>query len=105
MVQRESANDVLGYTKEWIDKVNHGGLFPLNDITFLFFVSVEVEVRHILPSHMVKSPESSDCDAFKQKIIDRIVQNEDVQFHWTLLSQCIDSEGEAIGLLREIVTL
>lgn len=72
-VQSESANDILDYTKEWIDKVNRGGLFPLNDVTFLFFVSVEVEVRHILPTHMTKPPESSD--AFKQDVIERIVQN------------------------------
>ena len=104
-VQSESASDVLGYTKEWIDKANRGGLFPLNDITFLFFVSVEVEVHRILPVHMMKPLESSDRDAFKQGVIEKIVQNEDVQFHWTLLSHCIDSEKEAIELLREIVTL
>ncbi len=28
-----------------------------------------------------------------------------MQFHWTLLSQCIDSELKAIELLRETVTL
>ena len=52
-VKSEYANDnFLDYTKEWIDKVNRGGLFPLNDSTYLFFVTVEKEVRLILPGHM-----------------------------------------------------
>ena len=70
-LQSESAIDILDYTKEWIDKVNHGGLFPLNGITYLFFLSVEVEVRRILPTHMAKPPEANN--AFKKDVIERIV--------------------------------
>ena len=29
-------DDFLAYTRQWIDKVNRGGLFPLNDGTFQF---------------------------------------------------------------------
>ena len=92
-VQSESAIDILDYTKEWIDKVNRGGLFPLNDITPLFFLSVEVEVCRILPTHMANPPKTND--AFKKDVIERIVQNGAVQFHWTFISQCIDSEDES----------
>ena len=31
--------------------------------------------------------------------------SDDVQWHWTLLSTCIESENHAIELLRKIVTL
>ena len=31
--------------------------------------------------------------------------SDDVQWHWTLLSTCIDSEDHAIELLQEIATL
>ncbi len=31
------SNDFLEYTKEWMSRVNRGGLFPLNDQTFLLF--------------------------------------------------------------------
>ena len=41
--------DFLDYTKDWIDMVNRGGLFPLNDITFELFVAVERRVKGILP--------------------------------------------------------
>ena len=32
--------DYLAYTKVWFDKVNRGGLFPLNNETFHQFISV-----------------------------------------------------------------
>ena len=39
MAVESEHSDFLNYTKEWIDKVNHGGLFPLNDMTYYFFCS------------------------------------------------------------------
>lgn len=40
MVHNErDRENLLDYTKEWIDKINRGGHFPLNDITYEFFVS------------------------------------------------------------------
>ena len=30
------SEDFLSYTREWLEKVNRGGLFPLNDETFVF---------------------------------------------------------------------
>ena len=41
----------------------------------------------------------SDKNAFKQMIVKNIAQNEDV------LSQCIDTESDAIELLEDIITL
>ena len=41
--------NLTAYTTEWFDKVNSGGLFPLNDETFTFFVAVEMVTRKILP--------------------------------------------------------
>jgi coiled-coil and C2 domain-containing protein 1 len=35
-VGSEDTSDFLEYTKVWINKVNRGGLFPLNNITFIF---------------------------------------------------------------------
>lgn len=33
-------DDVLTYTRKWLDQVNRGGLFPLNNNSFSFFVEV-----------------------------------------------------------------
>ena len=103
-IQSESTDDdFLTYTREWIDKVSRGGLFPLNDATYIFFVSVEKEVHAILLCYMAKQAGSKD--AFKELVIQKIVDSEQVQWNWILISQCIDSEDDAIELLKEIVTL
>ena len=96
--------DLVTYTKEWIGKVNRGGLFPLNNLAYIFFIAVEKEVNVLLPTYVVKQS-SKSCDDFKQRGIDNVMKNEDVQWYWTLLSQNIDSEDAAIELLKEIVQL
>ena len=37
-------DDVLTYTRNWIDKVNRGGLYPINDSSFQLFVEIEKKV-------------------------------------------------------------
>ncbi len=91
----------MEYTKEWINKVNRGGLFPLND---QFFIVIEIEVQIILPQYVTRV-RKSDCRNFQVKVIDQVCSHDDVQWYWTLLSTCIVSEDHAIELLREIVTL
>ena len=102
-VSSDSDEDFLAYTKYWINKVNRGGLFQLNNSTFRFFVCIEKEVQLLLPKHMAKS--DGDSAVFKESIVKRIMHSEDVGWNWTLLSQCIDEESDAIELLQEIVTL
>ena len=99
-----TVHDFLSYTREWIARVNRGGLFPLNDMTYniIFFVSVEKEVRASLPTHMTKE---TDKEAFQEVVINRIVEIDEVQFNWTLVSQCSVSEEDAIELLRDKVSL
>lgn len=52
----------------------------------------------MLPKH-IKSGESKDVSS----VIDDVVKDEDVQFHWTLASQDIDTEEEADKLLEEMI--
>ena len=42
---------------------------------------------------------------FQLEVVDKVCNSDDVQWHWTLLSTCIDSEDHAIELLWEIATL
>ena len=52
--------DFTQYTTEWMDKVNRGGLFPLNDEYFRFFCTVEGVVCTTLPRVVVS--EDSNCN-------------------------------------------
>ena len=84
--------------------MNCGGLFPLNNMTLIFFISVEKEVCAILLAYMRRQTADSENEAFKDQVIKKIVRSEEVQWNWTLNSQCIDSEEHALELLCEIVT-
>ena len=99
----EGEDDFDLYTKKWFDLVNRGGLFPLNEKTLMFFAAVEKCVRALLPKHVIH--EESDKATFKDVLLKNIVQNEDVQFHWVLLSQDIDDPQNGEALLVEIVKL
>lgn len=97
----DSDPDLLAYIRLWIERVNRGSLFPLNDETFHFFVQVETVVRVLLPKHVVKAEYNKGV----QDVIEKILEDEDVQFNWTLISQDLDSYEEAQELLHEIVQL
>ena len=88
------SNDVFAYTKEWLSKVNRGGLFPLNDETFRLFIEIEKCVRILLKDHILEKSQASEED-FQQDVIVQITGDENVQFQWILISQCIDCEKHA----------
>ncbi len=66
-------------------------------------ITVEKCVCTYLLKHLARS--KSDKTAFKSNVHDNILENEDIQFHWTLLSQDIDSPEDSHALLSEIVKL
>ena len=92
-VEGHEEDSVFSYTKRWLDQVNRGGLFPLNDETFHLFIEVEICVCAYLPKYLTTSKLDKDC--FKADVHDKIIQNEDIQFYWALLSQDIDCPNDA----------
>lgn len=60
-------DDVLSYTRRWMDQVNRGGLFPLNDSSFHLFIAIEKCVRTYLPKHLTKL--QSNIENFKKKCV------------------------------------
>ena len=85
------------YTKEWISKANRGGLFEVNDSCFLFFRSVELRTQLCLPQLLNRQ-------RTKESVMKSIEDDDDVQFHWCMLS--IDIEDEyAQELLKHIIEL
>lgn len=47
----------------------------------------------------------SDIETFRRAVIDQVVQDENVQLHWSLLSQDINKLEDTEALLTEIVTM
>lgn len=76
-------------------------MFLVNDGTFTFFVAVEKVTRQHLPCQY----SSEKRENIKQLVIKAISEDSDVQFYWTLISQDIDEEEDAIELLLDIADM
>ncbi len=94
--------DFLDYTKEWYSKVNRGGLFPLNDTTFMLFIEIEKQTRRFLTvSNMLNSSQ----ERLQDDVIKKITDDENVHSQWILISQSIDKQEDTCWLLNEVVKL
>lgn len=87
------------YTKEWLKLVNRGGLFQVNEPTYLFYRAVEVKTRVYLPQHLSK-PHGG-----KGTLISSIKDDSAVQNRWTSLIGAIDEDNDAQELLGTIIEL
>jgi hypothetical protein len=94
--------DLLQYTTKWIEIVNRGGLFELNDTAYAFFREIEKEIRKHL--YMCFHQHTAAVDQ-RETIIHSTASNDDVQFYWTMLSVDIESEKQAAEVLKQIIGL
>lgn len=92
----------LDYTSEWVHKVNRGGLFEVNDTAFSLFREIELGMRDRLSAILKASSVETDQ---KDRLVKLVCEDEDVQFYWSILSIDIDTEHNAVLLLKEIVEL
>ena len=72
----------LSYTKYWIDRVNRGGLFCVNNDTHLLFLAIEYVTRSCLHPATLKPQTVKNKEEAKKKIM----VDADVQFHWCHLT-------------------
>ena len=88
----------LNYTRDWVERVNRGGLFRVNDTAYSFFVCLEMKTRECLSRLFSSQPPS------KQSVMESIVKNEDVLFSWAMAAE---TESPAISneLLWRVVEL
>ena len=103
MAVEGEGDDVLTYTRNWIDKVNRGGLYPINDSSFQLFVEIEKEVRAYLTKHLRNR--ESNMELLQQNVIEKVVGCDDVQFQWSLLSVNIENAEDEQLVLQDIVKL
>ena len=65
MAVEGEGSDLLSYTRKWMEIVNRGGLFPINDDSFQLFVEIEKCVRVYLPKHLKSK---AGIDLFRQNV-------------------------------------
>lgn len=101
------ASSLLDYTREWVDKVNRGGLFYVSDNAYSLFVAIEITMQVSLTEHIHSSYKLSATEsrAKKDSIIAAVMSSEDVLFHWYILAVDIQTEKDGMELLKHIVEL
>ena len=66
----------------WTNLIDRGGLQHVNDVTYILFVSMELELRQHLTSTC-----ASEMPRMKEKVKEKINSDEDVLFYWSVSSQ------------------
>ena len=92
-------SDFLSYTTKWSLLIDRGGLFEINDSTFMFFKAIEVEVR----TKLIAKFEGSDLG--RNELIAEVASDDTVQFLWTIVSIDITDEEAAVKLLADVIGL
>ena len=104
VMTEEKGEDVefLQYTKLWIEQVNRGGLFRVNNDTYLVFRAMELASRQVLSVEHVSSHPSLQIQQEMQK---SIMNDPSVTAHWNyLLTKVVDLDtDESDELLGEVV--
>ena len=101
------ASSFLDYTREWVNKVNRGGLFYVSDCAYNLFVAIEIAMQVELTNHIHSSYKLSADESRKKKkeIIDGVMGNDDILFHWNTLAIDISNQQDSMELLGHIVEL
>ena len=89
----------LAYTTEWINAVNRGGLFLVNDTTFELFKAIEGKTRELLPRELAQTAKSKK----KDEIVEAIARDETVQLKWGPVGIDIIDVEHSNELLGKIV--
>lgn len=87
--------DIIDDSKQWIDLIDRGGLAKVTNDCYELFVAMEKELRKHLS--IDKAPKMIDREAIKQAII----ENEEVQFFWHIISGEWEEES-SVSLLNMI---
>lgn len=89
----------LEFTSQGVRSIDRGGLLHVNDSTFQLFRAVEVRIQKLLPQHLIK--QTSD----KSTLVKSVMDDEDVQFQWCMISADVATEEDSLTLLKDIIEL
>ena len=96
-----TCDDFLSYTKTWISRVDRGGIFPVNNTSYLLFKQLEIEVQK---NYNYKKLARSQIPTHNE-MVEFITASKDVQFYWHLLSSDVEEEDANDELLCMIADL
>ena len=103
----EALNDLKGdeteaaeESEEWTASVDRGALVYINNAAYQVLCAIEYSMRRRM--HMGKTREMNEL--FRQSLSAEVKEDDDVQFHWVMLS-CGMEEEVSESLLENIITI
>ena len=88
-----STSSLLAYTREWVDRINRGGLFDISDESYYQFVAIKLSMRSKLMDHLKKYHLTENS---WRKVRVFSTSDSDVQFHWSIQSVDIEDEEDIV---------
>lgn len=88
-----------GDTEVWLNAVDRGELWDVNDMTFTLFLILEEEIRQFFTTYHFNWFRSEANP--KQKIVEHLQQNGNIPFQWSLLTTSL--QEVASSLLKRIL--
>lgn len=89
----------LEFSKSWIDRVNRGGLFLVNDDFFIFIRRIENVARSVLNSNLISNYKGEDL---RDVLMNKLKKSELVDIGWESLTKKLQCD-ETKQLLKEII--
>ena len=75
-------------TRQWITSVDRGGLTKVTDEAFQCFCDIEIAIRRYLKVNNTRDMN----EQFSKKVIDGVLNDENLLFNWCFAAGCIDQE-------------
>jgi len=97
---KDKSDTSRGLCEEWTDMVDRGGLWHVKENTHSFFLTLEEEIRTLLPSLLIE-------ERRKEQIVEKLFSSEDVQFYWLIVGAEFDEDDKDVHskLLKLIIEL
>lgn len=86
------------FTKAWVEKVNRGGLFLVSDCIYEVFLAIELVLRQFLKTM------SDDHGLDRDKVVAILQDDNEVQFHWSMITFDIDDDSSQ-NILKDMIKL
>ena len=85
---RRELHGEVSLSAEWMEIIDRGGLCHVKNGTFYLFNAMEEEVRE----HFRLSRVHQMSEGYKDRVISAIIENEEVQFQWSVLTSDIPTK-------------
>ena len=87
-----------GTNEEWLDSVDRGGLWHVQENTFYFFCALEEAVQLQLKQL------AQSAHAAQKRMIEAITASDNVQFYWQIVTADFDEEEEVKSVLLSMIS-